>query len=242
MDKMIRINLWSGPRNISTALMYSFAQRNDTTVYDEPLYAFYLANSKAKEYHPGSDEILEKMENDGQQVVKMMEGNHPTKVVFFKHMTHHLLDLDRSFMKNMINVFLTRDPKEMLPSYMEQVERPTLDDVGYAAHIDLMNYLNKIKKEIIVLNGKNILLNPKKVLSELCEKIGIPFEESMLTWKAGARPEDGCWAKYWYKNVHRSTGFGIYKPKTAPFPNQLKALLEECQPYYEQLNALAIQP
>ena len=86
------------------------------------------------------------------------------------------------------------------------------------------------------------MLNPKKVLSELCEKIGIPFEESMLTWEAGARPEDGCWAKYWYKNVHRSTGFGIYKPKTAPFPNQLKALLEECQPYYEQLNALAIQP
>ena len=242
MDNTIRINLWSGPRNISTALMYSFAQRSDTTVFDEPLYAYYLANSKAKAYHPGSDEILETMENDGDKVVEMMEGTHPTKVVFFKHMTHHLLNLDRSFMKNMVHVFLTRDPKEMLPSYMEQVEHPTLSDVGYAAHIDLMNYLKAIGKEVVVLNGKNILLNPKKVLTELCEKIGIPFEESMLSWEAGARPEDGCWAKYWYKNVHLSTGFGKYRPKTAPFPNQLENLLEECKPYYEQLNALAIQP
>jgi len=191
MDKTIRVNLWSGPRNISTALMYSFAQRKDTTVFDEPLYAFYLANSKAKEYHPGSDEILRSMENDGNKVVEMMEGAHPTSVVFLKHMTHHLLDLDRSFMENMVNVFLTRDPKEMLPSYMEQVESPTLADVGYAAHIDLMEYLKKIGKKVIVLNGKNILLNPKKVLAELCEKIGIPFDESMLSWEAGARPEDG---------------------------------------------------
>ena len=171
MDKTIRINLWSGPRNISTALMYSFAQRTDTTVFDEPLYAYYLANSKAKEYHPGSAEILKSMENDGDKVVKKMEGSHSSPIVFFKHMTHHLLDLDRSFMKNMVNVFLTRNPKEMLPSYMEQVERPTLADVGYAAHIDLMDYLKKIGKEVIVLNGKNILLNPRKVLAELCEKI-----------------------------------------------------------------------
>ena len=242
MDNTIKINLWSGPRNISTALMYSFAQRKDTTVFDEPLYAFYLANSKAKEYHPGADEILAEMENDGDKVVEMMEGKHSTKVVFFKHMTHHLLDLDRSFMKNMIHVFLTRDPKEMLPSYLEQVDRPNIDDVGYAAHIDLMKYLKTIDKDIIVLDGKNILLNPKKVLNELCERIGIPFDENMLLWEAGARPEDGCWAKYWYKNVHRSKGFGVYKPKTAPFPNQLDSLLAECRPYYEELSALAIQP
>ena len=94
MDKTIRINLWSGPRNISTALMYSFAQRTDTTVFDEPLYAYYLANSKAKEYHPGSAEILKAMENDGDKVVKKMEGSHSSPIVFFKHMTHHLLDLD----------------------------------------------------------------------------------------------------------------------------------------------------
>jgi len=242
MDNTIRINLWSGPRNISTALMYSFAQRSDTSVFDEPLYAYYLAHSKAKEYHPGSDEIISTMENDGNKIIEMMKGNHPTKVVFFKHMTHHLLDLDRSFMKGMVNVFLTRNPKEMLPSYLEQVDKPTLGDVGYAAHIDLLKILKDSGEKIIVLDGKNILLNPQKVLKELCFKIGIPFEEVMLSWEAGARPEDGCWAKYWYKNVHKSTGFGVYKPKTAPFPNQLENLLAECQPYYNELSALAIQP
>lgn len=239
---MTRINLWSGPRNISTALMYSFAQRSDTTVFDEPLYAYYLASSKANEYHPGSDEIINSMETDGIKVVEMMKSKHLTPIVFFKHMTHHLLDLDRSFMKGMVNVFLTRDPKEMIPSFIEQIENPTINDIGYAAHIDVMNHIESLGQEVIVLNGKNVLLNPKKVLSELCEKIGIPFDESMLSWEAGARSEDGCWAKYWYKNVHRSTGFGKYKPKTAPFPKHLESLLEECQPYYEKLNALAIQP
>ena len=242
MDNTIRINLWSGPRNISTALMYSFAQRSDTSVFDEPLYAYYLANTNAKEYHPGSDEIISTMENDGNKVIEMMKGNHSTKVVFFKHMTHHLLDLDRSFMKGMVNVFLTRNPKEMLPSYLEQVDQPTIGDVGYAAHIDLLQYLKDIGEKIIVLDGKNILLNPQKVLNELCSKIEIPFEKAMLAWEAGARPEDGCWAKYWYKNVHKSTGFSVYKPKTAPFPNQLENLLAECQPYYNELSALAIQP
>ena len=237
-----RINLWSGPRNISTAMMYSFAQRKDTTVFDEPLYAHYLSKTNAAEYHPGSEEILVTMENDGQKVVDMMEGAHPTRVVFFKQMTHHLVDLDWSFMKDMVNVILTRDPVEMLPSYAKQVSQPTLRDVGYAAHIELMEHLKKLGQKIIVLNGKNILLNPRKVLSELCEAIGIPFDEAMLSWEAGARPEDGCWAKYWYNSVHKSTSFAPYKAKTAPFPVHLEDLLAEAKPLYQQLNELAIQP
>jgi len=237
-----RINLWSGPRNISTALMYSFAQRKDTTVFDEPLYAHYLSKTNADEYHPGAEEILSTMENDGQKVVEMMEGNHPTSVVFFKQMTHHLVDLDWSFMEDMVNVILTRDPVEMLPSYAEQVSQPSLRDVGYGAHIELMDYLKKLGQKIIVIDGKNVLLNPRKVLSELCESIGIPFDEAMLNWEAGARPEDGCWAKYWYKSVHKSTSFAPYKPKTAPFPTHLENLLAISKPLYQQLNRLAIQP
>lgn len=241
MSPITRINLWSGPRNISTALMYSFAQRSDTTVYDEPLYAHYLAKTDAYEYHPGAEEILAKMENDGNKVIQMMEGNHSTPIAFFKHMTHHLVELDWSFMDDMVNVILTRDPMEMLPSYVQQIEKPTLKDVGYAAHLQVLEYLEKKDQKVIVLDGKNVLLNPKSVLSKLCLEIGIPFDSSMLAWQAGARPEDGCWAKYWYKSVHQSTSFAPYKAKTAPFPEYLKPLLEECQPYYAILKNRAIQ-
>ena len=241
-ESPLRINLWSGPRNISTALMYSFAQRSDTTVYDEPLYAHYLSKTPAITYHPGADEVLENQENDGSAVIKMMMGSHPTPVVFFKHMTHHLVEVDWSFMKDCVNLILTRDPKEMLVSFINQIEKPKLQDVGYAKHIEVLNYLKTNNLRVVVLDGKNVLLNPEKVLSELCEKIEIPFDKSMLTWQAGPRPEDGVWAKHWYHNVHKSTGFSKYKPKEVAFPERLKPLLEECLPYYNELKKIAIQP
>lgn len=242
MSGVKRICLWSGPRNISTALMYSFAQRDDATVYDEPLYAHYLSKTPAREYHPGSDEVIATMENDGEKVVRdLILGDLPKPVAFFKHMTHHLFDLDLGFLSKTVNVLLTRDPFDMLPSYAVWVEKPTLQDVGYKAHIDLLEYLQSIGQNPPILDSKQILLNPKKVLGELCERIGIPFQEAMLSWKAGARPEDGSWAKYWYKSVHESTGFGKYVQKSEPFPEMLKPLLDECLPYYEKLNTLAIK-
>jgi len=222
--------------------MYSFAQRADTIVYDEPLYAHYLSKTFAKEYHPGAAEVLADQENDGCKVVEMMMGEQPKPIAFFKHMTHHLVELDWSFLHNVVNVILTRDPKEMLVSFINQIEKPQLKDVGYAKHIEVLNYLIINNLPIVVLDGKNVLLNPEKVLSELCEKIEIPFDKSMLSWKAGARSEDGIWAKHWYHNVHKSTGFAKYKPKYIEFPERLKPLLSECQPLYEKLSALAIQP
>ena len=125
-----RICLWSGPRNVSTALMYSFAQREDTLVYDEPLYGYYLSQTEAKNYHPGADEVLDTMENNGDKVIEMIMGEHHRPVVFFKNMTHHLLDLDRSFMKNIVNVILTRDPVEMLPSFADVIDNPGMEDIG----------------------------------------------------------------------------------------------------------------
>lgn len=242
MKNITRICLWSGPRNISTALMYSFAQRSDTTVFDEPLYAHYLTHTPARQYHPGADEVIAALENDGQKVVDdLILGEHATPVVFFKHMTHHLLDLDLGFLDKTVNILLTRDPLEMLPSYGAVVETPTLKDVGYARHLELLHYLQSRGQNPPVIDSKQILLNPRKVLTELCARIGIPFEEAMLSWKAGARPEEGVWAKYWYHSVHRSTGFGTYVQKSGPFPKELEPLLAECQPYYEQLSALAIQ-
>lgn len=242
MIQPTRICLWSGPRNISTALMYSFAQRADTAVFDEPLYAHYLSKTPARHYHPGAEEVIATMENDGEKVVRnLILGKHDAPVLFFKHMTHHLNDLDWRFMRQTVNVILTRDPVDMLPSYAKQVEQPALHDVGYALHLELLDYLHSIGQTPLVLDSKQTLLNPRDVLTKLCRQIGILFDEAMLSWKAGARPEDGSWARYWYHAVHRSTGFQKYSRKTEPFPEKLRPLLAECQPYYEKLVSLAIQ-
>ena len=234
-----RICLWSGPRNISTALMYSFAQRNDTRVLDEPLYAHYLRQSDAREYHPGADEVLASQENDGGKVIQNMLACHEKPVLFYKHMAHHLLNLDRSFMKEVTNVILTRDPVEMLPSFAKIVPNPTLDDVGYQLQAELLTYLQYQRLPVVVLDAKQVLLDPQIELTRLCTSVGIPFDESMLAWTAGARPEDGVWAKYWYDGVHRSTGFQPYQPKTGPFPDYLRPLLRSCLPYYQQLSTHA---
>lgn len=230
-----RICLWSGPRNISTAMMYCFAQRSDTKVVDEPLYAHYLSKTDADEYHPGAEEVLETMENDGEKVVDWMLGHHEKPVVFFKQMTHHLVNLDWSFLKDTTNIILTRDPREMLPSYAKEVEHPTMRDVGYAKHMELLEYLQSIGQEPIVLVSEKVLKNPGEMLNKLCDSVGIPFEDSMLSWEKGARPEDGTWAKYWYHSVHNSTGFKPYQPKKEKFPEHLKPLLEDCEPIYEKL-------
>ena len=242
MSQTTRICLWSGPRNISTALMYSFGQRGDTAVFDEPLYAHYLSKTPARDYHPGASQIIAEMENDGEKVVQnLILGSHDAPVLFFKHMTHHLNDLDWGFMRQTVNVILTRDPYDMLPSYAKQVAQPALHDVGYALHLELLDYLQSVGQTPPVLDSKQTLLNPRGVLTKLCDQIGIPFDEAMLSWQPGARPEDGSWAKYWYHAVHRSTGFQEYSRKEGEFPEQLRPLLTQCQPYYEKLSTLAIQ-
>jgi hypothetical protein len=236
MDNIKRICLWSGPRNISTALMYAFAQRVDTKVFDEPLYGYYLKQHPvAHSYHPGAEDILQTMETSGNKVIQMMLRNDEMPVLFFKHMTHHLLDLDCSFMKDTINIILTRDPKDMLPSFDKIIKVPSLDDVGYQLHIDLLNYFESQSIPFKVINSKQVLKNPEDTLRKLCEFADIPFEKSMLSWKPQKREEDGIWAKYWYHNVHKSSGFQKYEPKKEPFPEHLNPLLEECLPYYNKL-------
>lgn len=240
-NQIKRISLWSGPRNISTTLMYSFAQRSDTKVFDEPLYGYYLKNNPAaKAYHPGAEEILNTMETDGEKVVDVMLTENAKPVLFFKNMTHHLPGLDQGFLKGMVNIILTRHPEEMLPSYAKVVSNPQLHDVGYKMQVDLVGYLRAQNLPVVVLDAKKVLLNPKEQIQNLCAFIGISFEENMLHWSAGARPEDGCWAKYWYASVHSSTGFLSYQPKKEPFPERLKPLLEECLPYYKELEGLAL--
>lgn len=232
--------MWSGPRNISTTLMYSFAQRPDTKVYDEPLYGFYLSNTRADEYHPDALLIKQSMECNGEKVVEMMAGEHEKLVIFFKNMTHHLLDLDKSFLKSGFNVLLTRDPKEMLPSFDKVIHNPGLFDVGYKAHVDMVNYFDENNIEYVVVTTKRILKDPEGQLKKLCEKADIPFYKDMLSWEKGARPEDGIWARHWYESIHNSTGFKPYQEKENPFPRHLEPLLQECQPYYNKLKSLSL--
>jgi len=221
--------------------MYSFAQRKDTTVYDEPLYAHYLSKTNADEYHPHAAETLLSQSHNYQEVLdSVIYADYPTPIVFFKQMTHHLVHMPWDFLAQMTNVILIRDPVDMLPSYAVQVTAPSMLDVGYAENVKLFNYLKSIGQTPAILDSKRVLLDPAGTLSKLCEQIGIPFDPAMLSWPAGARPEDGAWAPAWYASVHKSTGFMAYRPKTAPFPESLKPLLEACQPLYEQLLAHAI--
>lgn len=237
-----RINIWSSPRNISTAFMYSFAQRSDMTVVDEPLYAHYLTHQQTNARHPGAAEILEKMEPNGALVVKkMLHHTYPTSCVLFKHMTHHLLNLAEDFLYEMDNILLIRDPKRIIASYSKVIKNPTIQDIGISQQYELFNKLSDKNQVAAVVDAKELLLNPHGVLSQLCERLKLPFDAQMLQWEKGARPEDGCWAKYWYDNVHQSTGFQPYQEKDIQLFGNLAALATECQPYYAYLFQHAIK-
>ncbi len=241
MTETLRISIWSGPRNISTAMMYSFAQRADTRVVDEPLYGYYLAQTNARDYHPGADEVLATQETDGPTVIEeIILGPCDRPILFLKSMTHHVEGLDWGFMQKLCNVMLIRQPSEVLTSYAKNVHDVSLRDTGFAEQIAIFDYLQSHGQRPPVLDAKEVLLNPRGVLGKLCDQIGIPFDEAMLTWPAGPRPEDGAWAKYWYHSIHRSTGFQQYKPKDEPLPEHLLPLLEVCRPLYDRLRELAI--
>ena len=238
---MRAICLWSGPRNVSTALMYSFAQRADCRVIDEPLYGHYLRVTGAA--HPGRDEVMRTMDCDGDAVMRSLlrSGDATDRpLLFMKHMAHHLVDIDLGFLQQTTNIFLIRDPREMLPSLAVQLPEATLSDTGLAMQADLCRRLAAEGKYPAVIDSRELLLDPPFVLRQLCVYLGIAFDECMLRWSAGGRPEDGVWAKYWYQAVHRSTGFSRYVRKTG-FPARLESLLAECRPHYESLVRHAIR-
>ena len=238
MDKSTpcnRICLWSGPRNVSTAMMYSFAQRGDTVVYDEPFYGHYLDKTNAKLYHPGADEVMKSLSCNYSDVVELIEGEHQKSVAFFKNMTHHVLGADIDFTKHTKNIILVRNPIDMLPSFDKVIPNPTLNDVGYESSWSLLNQLNNNKSHVVVIDSKNLLENPSIFLKKLCKSIDIEFDEKMLSWKKGPIQEDGIWAKHWYGNVHKSTGFNLYYGSNSDFPAHLNQLLQECIPFYDKL-------
>ncbi|MGA7305635.1 MAG: hypothetical protein WBW88_12225 [Rhodothermales bacterium] len=235
-----RICLWSGPRNVSTAVLYAFAQRADTRIVDEPLYGHYLRVSGAT--HPGRDEVMAAQNCAGEEVVRdIILGATDRSVLFVKQMAHHLVDLDLSFLERTQNVFLIRDPAEMLPSLVNQIPNPDLRDTGLALQVDLYDRLIGLGRRPAVMDARLLLLDPRGVLTRLCGMLGLEFSPSMLSWPEGGLPEDGVWAPHWYHNIHRSTGFAPYRPKTDPFPERLRPLLDACRPYYEYLLQHAIK-
>ncbi len=239
MEDCLRLSVWSGPRNVSTALMYAFRQRPDALVVDEPLYGHYLKVTRAE--HPGDDEVLAAMDTEGGRVVReVLLGPCERPVHFLKNMAHHLAGLDRGFLGGLTNVLLTRDPAEMLPSLARQLPNPTLRDTGLLYQTEILDHVLGQGLDPVVLDAKQLLLDPPGVLRSACDRLGIPFHEAMLRWPAGPKPEDGVWAKHWYANVRASTGFSPYTPRTGDFPEGLKPLLEESVPLYERLREYAI--
>ena len=182
------------------------------------------------------------MDLDGERVVReVFLASCDRPVLFVKNMGHHLIDLDWGFLEEVTNVMLIRDPKEMLPSLINQVPEPDIDDTALKRQVEIFAYLRHLRNTPLVLDSRELLLNPQGVLEQFCQTLGLTFEAGMLHWEANARPEDGIWAPHWYHAVHQSTGFAPYRPKTKPFPAFLKPLLEECQSYYDYLYARAIK-
>lgn len=229
-----RIALWSGPRNVSTALMYSFAQRADTRVLDEPLFGHFLEHTGVA--RPSRAEALAAMETNASTIFEtQLLAPCDRPVLFVKHMANHLEGLPLSCLDDFTNVILTRHPADVITSYLANVETPTLLDLAYAQQVAVAQHLLAQGQMPIVLDSRHVLQQPAAALRALCQAIQLPFDAAMLKWEAGARPEDGVWANYWYQNVHKSTGFAPWKPKAAAVPEAQQALLNTCLPLYHQL-------
>jgi hypothetical protein len=218
--------------------MYSFAQRSDTEVVDEPFYACYL--SRTQVLHPGKDDVLQAQSSD-EEVVKQELFQEPAKpVLFIKNMAHHIEVLNHDFLSRCINIFLIRDPKQLIASYAQVIDNPSMRDIGIEYEHELYKKLSDGKS--IVIDSGLLLQNPESVLNQVCERVGIKFEIEMLRWTAGPKNYDGVWAPHWYANVHRSTGFEKQANSDRSLPKQLEPLYESASVYYQKLLHHALKP
>ncbi|KAJ9131506.1 hypothetical protein P3X46_035161 [Hevea brasiliensis] len=228
------IHSWSAPRSLSTSLMYSFAQRDDTEVLDEPLYATFLKVTGVE--RPYREEVLSKMESDANKVVKeVIFGPGEKKYRFCKHMAkQHLPGLPNDLMKKGKHFILIRNPLDILPSF-EKVVPPSFLELGLAELVSIYSDLSQLGKPPVVIDAADLQQDPEGTLRGLCEDLEIPFDDAMLRWEAGPKPIDGVWAPWWYKSVHQSTGFNQTRKYPQPFPFSLYDLLEKSLPLYNML-------
>ena len=230
------INLISGPRNVSTALMYSFAQRSDTRVLDEPFYAVYLSKTGAD--HPGAEAVLRALSSSEHEVkadISAADAAPEKSVLFIKNMAHHMAALGDPLIRGAKNIFLIRDPALILASYSEVISRPNMRDIGIGYQFELFNVLRQEGRNPIVLDSGYLLENPASVLMKLCAACSIPFEQRMAHWPEGPKPYDGVWAPYWYARVHQTTGFDRPQTPSRPLPAHLQKLCMQARSIYEKL-------
>jgi Sulfotransferase domain len=237
MIQPVRIAMWSGPRNISTAMMRAWGNRPDTFVIDEPFYAYYLKTTGKK--HPGADEIIASSETDWPNVVAKLTGPIPNarRIFFQKQMAHHLLpDVDREWLGAVTNCFLIRDPREVIASYIKKREEPALSDLGFIQQAEIFDFVRTRTNSIPpIVDAKDVLENPERMLRLLCESVGVEFSQSMLSWPAGLRETDGVWAGHWYREVAKTTSFQPYRPRHAEVPRHLREIYDRCRECYERL-------
>ena len=233
----LRIAMWSGPRNISTAMMRAWENRGDCAVSDEPLYAAYLAATGLD--HPGRDEVIAAGETDPARVIDALLGPIPdgNPIWYQKHMSHHLLPgMAHDWVHQLTNVFLIRDPAEVVASYLKSRATVSPEDIGLPQQGLLFNELvERTGQAPVVIDAADFLQAPEAFLRELCAQLGIEFSERMLHWPAGPRDSDGVWAPYWYDAVWKSTGFEAWHAREVRLDAAAARVADACRPTYERL-------
>ncbi len=228
--------MWSGPRNISTAMMRSFENRPDCTVIDEPFYAAYLAATGLA--HPMREAVLASQPSDWRVVAADLVGETPTPVVYQKHMTHHMIEgFGLDWTADCRNAFLIRDPEQVLASYVRKRAEVTLKDIGVVRQRELFEReADRLGAAPPVVEGADVLADPPRALARLCAALDVPFDEAMLSWPAGSRDSDGVWAPAWYEAVERSTGFETpERGEARALTDDLRRIADQAQPHYQAL-------
>jgi hypothetical protein len=237
-----RIAMWSGPRNISTAMMRAWENRGDCVVSDEPLYAHFLAHTGID--HPGADEVIAHGETDWRRVVTTLTGEAPDAAPLWyqKHMTHHLLPhIGTDWTAALENVFLIRHPADVVGSYLKKRDRVTPKDIGLPQQVALFERVAEREgRAPAVIDAEDFLRDPGAQLVALCARLGIAFTDRMLRWPAGPRANDGVWAKHWYDAVWASTGFESPRPRPRSLDDTARRVVDACEPHYQQLRAYRI--
>ena len=244
MSEGLRLAMWSGPRNISTAMMRAWENREDTVVVDEPFYAHYLIATGVN--HPGRDEVIAAQENDWRVVAKQLTGPIPggKPIWYQKHMTQHVLpDMSLEWLDGLVNCFLIRRPELVVSSFTKTRPDAALWELGFEQQTRIFEQVSgRLGQAPPVLDAEDVLKDPKGILSAFCAVLGIPFSERMLHWPAGRRKSDGVWAPHWYAAVERSTGFEPHQSREPELTDFQRALADRCRSHYQALARHRLRP